>query len=207
METKCTAGGGISSVSLVACRGTWPWDRELGHDAEVVARPHAVYRLVEAKRRSQVVTSSVGPWLPQRAHERPRRTTADIPRVPFNSASRPGTPPTSGGPRPAREPGWRRPGTRGRPCPEARAARSADADELPEGSRGAARPHRTPAAHPCRAPDRPARGARARRAGPQPHRRRLVGLGSRPEPVSRAALPSAVPPSGSARETGWRAAS
>jgi hypothetical protein len=32
---------------VVVCRGTWPWDRELGHDAEVVARPHAVYRLVE----------------------------------------------------------------------------------------------------------------------------------------------------------------
>src|SRR5215217_719017 len=47
METKCTAGGNISSVSLVVCRGTWPWDRELGHDTEVVARPHAVYRLVE----------------------------------------------------------------------------------------------------------------------------------------------------------------
>src|SRR5829696_4045374 len=47
METKCTPGSDISSVSLVVCRGTWPWDRELGHDAEVVARPHAVYRLVE----------------------------------------------------------------------------------------------------------------------------------------------------------------
>ena len=122
------------------------------HDAEVITPTPSIGL---SKRRSQAVTSSVGPWSPQRAYERPRRTTtADIPRVPFNSASRPGTPPTSGGPRPAREPGWRRPGTRGRPCPEARAARSADADDWLAGTRGAARPRRTPAAphvgHPAR---------------------------------------------------------
>jgi hypothetical protein len=44
-----------------------------------------------------------------------------------DSASRRGTPPRSGVPRPAQEPGWRQPGTRGRPCPAARPARSDDA--------------------------------------------------------------------------------
>jgi hypothetical protein len=29
------------------CPGAWPWDRELSHDAKVVARQHALYRLVE----------------------------------------------------------------------------------------------------------------------------------------------------------------
>src|SRR5215212_3691283 len=47
METKCTPGSDISSGSLVVRRGTWPWDREVRYDAEVVARPHGVYRLVE----------------------------------------------------------------------------------------------------------------------------------------------------------------
>jgi hypothetical protein len=44
-----------------------------------------------------------------------------------HSASRPGTPPRFGVPRPAREPGWHRPETRGQPCPAARPARSVDA--------------------------------------------------------------------------------
>src|SRR5215207_2416549 len=61
--------------------------------------------------------------------------TAHVSPLPFNSASRPGTPPTSGGPRPARESGWRWTGMRGRPCPAARPARSADAAAYwPEGS-------------------------------------------------------------------------
>src|SRR5215216_2057202 len=47
MARKCVAGSDISSVSLVVRRGTWPWDREVSYDAEVVARPHAFYRLVE----------------------------------------------------------------------------------------------------------------------------------------------------------------
>jgi hypothetical protein len=46
-----------------------------------------------------------------------------------DSDSRRGTPPRSGVPRPAREPGWLRPGMRGRPCPATRPARSADAAE------------------------------------------------------------------------------
>src|SRR5919107_1769552 len=52
-------------------------------------------------------SSSSFPMFPSLGlHASPRRTTtADIPRVPFNSTSRPGTPPTSGGLRPAREPG------------------------------------------------------------------------------------------------------
>src|SRR5215216_6808306 len=47
MARRCTAGSDISSVSLVVRRGTRRWDREVRYDAEVVARPHAVYRLVE----------------------------------------------------------------------------------------------------------------------------------------------------------------
>jgi hypothetical protein len=46
-----------------------------------------------------------------------------------DSDSRRGTPPRSGVPRPAREPGWHQSGTRGRPCPATRPARSADAAE------------------------------------------------------------------------------
>src|SRR5215203_7046873 len=47
METKCTPGNEISSGSLAVRRETGPWDREVRYDAEVVARPQAVYRLVE----------------------------------------------------------------------------------------------------------------------------------------------------------------
>src|SRR5215218_1245690 len=47
MARRCTAGSDISSVSLVVRRGTRRWDREVRYDAEVVARQHAVYRLVE----------------------------------------------------------------------------------------------------------------------------------------------------------------
>src|SRR5215212_5993607 len=47
MARRRTAGSDISSVSLVVRRGTRPWDREVRYDAEVVARPHAVYWLVE----------------------------------------------------------------------------------------------------------------------------------------------------------------
>src|SRR5215212_7699703 len=47
MARRCTAGSDISSVSLVVRRGTRPWDRGVRYDAEVVARPHTVYRLVE----------------------------------------------------------------------------------------------------------------------------------------------------------------
>jgi hypothetical protein len=43
-----------------------------------------------------------------------------------DSASRPGTPPRSDVPPPAREPGWPQHGMRGRPCPAATPARSAD---------------------------------------------------------------------------------
>jgi pSer/pThr/pTyr-binding forkhead associated (FHA) protein len=47
MARRCTAESDISSVSLVVRRGTRSWDREIRYDAEVVARPHALYRLVE----------------------------------------------------------------------------------------------------------------------------------------------------------------
>ena len=47
MARRCAAGSNISSVSLVVRRGTRSWDREIRYDAEVVARPHALYRLVE----------------------------------------------------------------------------------------------------------------------------------------------------------------
>jgi pSer/pThr/pTyr-binding forkhead associated (FHA) protein len=47
MARRCTAGSDISPVSLVVRRGTRSWDPEIRYDAEVVARPHALYRLVE----------------------------------------------------------------------------------------------------------------------------------------------------------------
>src|SRR3712207_2628742 len=47
MARRCAAGSDISSVSLAVRRGTRPWDRKVRYDAEVVARPYALYRLVE----------------------------------------------------------------------------------------------------------------------------------------------------------------
>ena len=62
-------------------------------------------------------------------HALPRRLRRDLPvaqwpadhacTVPASSPAPRGTPPSSGLPRPAREPGWRRPGMRGQPCPAA----------------------------------------------------------------------------------------
>src|SRR5918998_6398076 len=47
MARSYTEGSNISPVSLVVRRGTWPWERQVRYDAEVVTRPHAFYRLVE----------------------------------------------------------------------------------------------------------------------------------------------------------------
>src|SRR5215211_2617647 len=158
METKCTPGSDISSVSLVVCRGTWPWDRKLGHDAEVVARPHAVYRLVEealagGDLERGTMVAAAGLRTPAPHHHRGHPSRALQLSLSARNSSHVRRPTACSGARlaPARN-------TRAA-LPGSRPARSADAAEWPAGTRGAGRPRRTPAAHPCRAPDRPARGA------------------------------------------------